>query len=107
MQQMGIEAPATSSESDNTDSEIVSTDNSISAEIIYEEQTIGSSESGEIKTEEQPSAPAQAQENDDRIIYIVVVGISILIILEIIRILKPSWKASGTKNDVDEEDDDI
>lgn len=107
MQQMGIEAPATSSESDNTDSEIVSTDNSVSAEIVYEEQTIGSSESDEIKTEEQPSAPAQAQENDDRIIYIVVVGISILIILEIIRILKPSWKASGAKNDVDEEDDDI
>lgn len=107
MQQMGIEAPATSSESDNTDSEIVSTDNSVSAEIVYEEQTIGSSESDEIKTEEQPSAPAQAQENDDRIIYIVVVGISILIILEIIRILKPSWKASGTKNDFDEEDDDI
>lgn len=107
MQQMGIEPPATSSESDNTDSEIVSTDNSVSAEIVYEEQTIGSSESDEIKTEEQPSAPAQAQENDDRIIYIVVVGISILIILEIIRILKPSWKASGTKNDFDEEDDDI
>ena len=107
MQQMGIEAPATSSESDNTDSEIVSTDNSVSAEIVYEEQTIGSSESGEITTEEQPSTPAQAQENDDRIIYIVVVGISILIILEIIRILKPSWKASGTKNDIDEKDDDI
>lgn len=107
MQQMGIEAPATSSESDNTDSEIVSTDNSVSAEIVYEEQTIGSSESDEIKTEEQPSAPAQAQENDDRIIYIVVVGISILIILEIIRILKPSWKSSGAKNDVNEEDDDI
>lgn len=107
MQQMGIEAPATSSESDNADSEIVSADNSVSAEIVYEEQTIGSSESGEITTEKQPSAPAQAQENDDRIIYIVVVGISILIILEIIRILKPSWKASGTKNDVDEEDDDI
>ena len=107
MQQMGIEPPATSSESDNADSEIVSTDNSVSAEIVYEEQTIGSSESGEITTEEQPSAPAQAQENDDRIIYIVVVGISILIILEIIRILKPSWKASGTKNDVNEEDDDI
>lgn len=107
MQQMGIEAPATSSESDNTDSEIVSADNSVSAEIVYEEQTIGSSESGEITTEKQPSAPAQAQENDDRIIYIVVVGISILIILEIIRILKPSWKASGTKNNFDEEDDDI
>lgn len=107
MQQMGIEPPAASSESDNADSEIVSTDNSVSAEIVYEEQTIGSSESDEIKTEEQPSAPAQAQENDDRIIYIVVVGISILIILEIIRILKPSWKASGTKNDVNEEDDDI
>lgn len=107
MQQMGIEPPATSSESDNADSEIVSADNSVSAEIVYEEQTIGSSESDEIKTEEQPSTPAQAQENDDRIIYIVVVGISILIILEIIRILKPSWKASGTKNDVDEEDDDI
>ena len=107
MQQMGIEAPATSSESDNTDSEIVSTDNSVSAEIVYEEQTIGSSESDEIKTEEQPSAPAQTEQKDDRIIYIVVVGISILIILEIIRILKPSWKASGTKNDVNEEDDDI
>lgn len=107
MQQMGIEPPATSSESDNADSEIVSADNSVSAEIVYEEQTIGSSESGEITTEEQPSAPAQAQENDDRIIYIVVVGISILIILEIIRILKPSWKSSGAKNDVDEEDDDI
>lgn len=107
MQQMGIEPPAASSESVLSDSEIVSTDNSVSAEIVYEEQTIGSSESDEIKTEEQPSAPAQAQENDDRIIYIVVVGISILIILEIIRILKPSWKASGTKNDFDEEDDDI
>ena len=107
MQQMGIEAPATSSESDNADSEIISADNSVSAEIVYEEQTIGSSESDEIKTEEQPSTPAQAQENDDRIIYIVVVGISILIILEIIRILKPSWKASGTKNDFDEDDDDI
>ena len=107
MQQMGIEPPATSSESNNTDSEIVSADNSVSAEIVYEEQTIGSSASGEIATEEQPSAPAQAQENDDRIIYIVVVGISILIILEIIRILKPSWKASGTKNNFDEEDDDI
>lgn len=105
MQQMGIEAPATSSESDNADSEIISADNSVSAEIVYEEQTIGSSESDEIKTEEQPSTPAQAQENDDRIIYIVVVGISILIILEIIRILKPSWKASGTKNDFDEDDD--
>ena len=104
---MGIEAPATSSESDNADSEIISADNSVSAEIVYEEQTIGSSESDEIKTEEQPSTPAQAQENDDRIIYIVVVGISILIILEIIRILKPSWKASGTKNDFDEDDDDI
>lgn len=107
MQQMGIEPPATSSEFDNTDSEIVSADNSVSAEILYEEQTIGSSGSGEIKTEEQPSAPTQAQKNDDRIIYIVVVGISILIILEIIRILKPSWKASGTKNNFDEEDDDI
>ena len=107
MQQMGIEPPATSSESDNADSEIVSTDNSVSAEIVYEEQTIGSSESDEIKTEEQPSAPAQTEQKDDRIIYIVVVGISILIILEIIRILKPSWKASGTKNDFDEEDDDI
>lgn len=107
MQQMGIEPPATSSESDNTDSEIVSTDNSVSAEIVYEEQTIGSSESGKITTEEQPSAPAQTEENDNRIIYIVVVGISILIILEIIRILKASWKASGAKNDVDEEDDDI
>ena len=107
MQQMGIEPPATSSESDNADSEIVSTDNSVSAEIVYEEQTIGSSESGEITTEEQPSAPAQTEQKDDRIIYIVVVGISILIILEIIRILKPSWKASGTKNDVNEEDDDI
>ena len=104
---MGIEAPTTSSESDNTDSEIVSTDNSVSAEIVYEEQTIGSSGSSEITTEKQPSAPAQTEENDDRIFYIVVVGISILIILEIIRILKPSWKASGTKNDVDEEDDDI
>lgn len=107
MQQMGIEPPATSSESDNADSEIVSTDNSVSAEIVYEEQTIGSSGSGEITTEKQPSVPAQAQENDDRIIYIVVVGISILIILEIIRILKPSWKASGTKNNFGEEDDDI
>lgn len=107
MQQMGIEPPATSPESDNADSEIVSADNSVSAEIVYEEQTIGSSESGEITTEEQPSAPAQTEQKDDRIIYIVVVGISILIILEIIRILKPSWKASGTKNDVNEEDDDI
>ena len=107
MQQMGIEPPAASSESVLSDSEIVGTDNSVSAEIVYEEQTIGSSGSSEITTEEQPSAPAQAQENDDRIIYIVVVGISILIILEIIRILKPSWKASGTKNDVNEEDDDI
>ena len=107
MQQMGIEPPATSSESDNTDSEIVSADNSVSSEIVYEEQTIGSSGSGEITTEEQPSAPAQTEQKDDRIIYIVVVGISILIILEMIRILKPSWKASGTKNDVDEEDDDI
>lgn len=107
MQQMGIEPPATSSESDNADSEIVSADNSVSAEIVYEEQTIGSSESGEITIEEQPSAPAQTEENDDRIIYIVVVGISILIILEIIRILKPSWKASGTKNNFDEDDDDI
>lgn len=107
MQQMGIEPPATSSESDNTDSEIVSADNSVSTKIVYEEQTIGSSGSGEITTEEQPSAPAQTEQKDDRIIYIVVVGISILIILEIIRILKPSWKASGTKNDVNEEDDDI
>ena len=107
MQQMGIEPPAASSESVLSDSEIVGTDNSVSAEIVYEEQTIGSSGSSEITTEEQPSAPAQAQQKDDRIIYIVVVGISILIILEIIRILKPSWKASGTKNDVDEEDDDI
>ena len=104
---MGIEAPATSSESDNADSEIISADNSVSAEIVNEEQTIGTSESDEIKTEEQPSTRAQAQENDDRIMYIVVVGISILIILEIIRILKPSWKASGTKNDFDEDDDDI
>ena len=95
------------SESVLSDSEIVGTDNSVSAEIVYEEQTIGSSGSSEITTEEQPSAPAQAQQKDDRIIYIVVVGISILIILEIIRILKPSWKSSGAKNDVDEEDDDI
>ena len=107
MQQMGIEPPAASSESVLSDSEIVGTDNSVSAEIVYEEQTIGSSGSSEITTEEQPSAPAQTEQKDDRIIYIVVVGISILIILEIIRILKPSWKASGTKNDVNEEDDDI
>ena len=86
---MGIESPLEDSESELSDSEIVSTDNSVSS-VLYSEQTIGSSQESFVMNESTTLPPSETETSDDYIIYLFTIGIGVLIILEIIRILKPS-----------------
>lgn len=89
LNQMGIESPLEDSESELSDSEIVSTDNSVSS-VLYSEQTIGSSQESFVMNESTTLPPSETETSDDYIIYLFTIGIGVLIILEIIRILKPS-----------------